>query len=284
MIEEAIESVLQQNYPHVEHIIVDGGSTDNTLAILKKYPHLKVLSEPDKNLYDGLNKGIRLAKGNIIGHLNSDDRFTPHCFKEIVHAFETAPECDSVCGGALIFETQQKTTTIIQRYESEKLKSLSLDNITMGMPIINARFFRKSVYEKIGLYDIRYKIAADREFLLRAYLALIKTHTINSTIYQYRQHPSSLTFNTIESKLPDLHPEYLDIIRRYHDDLNMPHEIRIACRNWHNWMAGYAVKQSFRQGSVQQAFKMIAKGIKFDIYFLPRYMHQLLKHRKTNGK
>ena len=79
-IEEAIKSVLNQDYPPVEHIIMDGGSTDGTLDILNSYSHLTVISQPDHGMYDAINKGIRMAKGNIIGIRNSDDYYEPNFF------------------------------------------------------------------------------------------------------------------------------------------------------------------------------------------------------------
>ena len=82
-IDEAIKSVLNQDYPHVEHIIIDGGSTDGTLDVLALYPNLKVISEPDQGIYDAINKGIRMAKGDIIGILNSDDYYEPNFFSEL---------------------------------------------------------------------------------------------------------------------------------------------------------------------------------------------------------
>ena len=72
-LEEAIESVRAQDFPDCEHLIVDGGSTDGTLEMLARHPHLRVVSEPDRGLYDALNKGLRLGSGEIVGLLNSDD-------------------------------------------------------------------------------------------------------------------------------------------------------------------------------------------------------------------
>lgn len=86
-IEECIQSALNQNYPFIEHIIVDGGSTDNTIDILKKYNHLIWVSEKDEGQADALNKGLKMAKGEIIGWINSDDYYLPGVFKSIANAF-----------------------------------------------------------------------------------------------------------------------------------------------------------------------------------------------------
>src|SRR5271156_6128755 len=77
----AIESVLAQNYPEFEHWIIDGGSSDGTLDVLKRYPHLNVLSEPDRGVYDAWNKGIVRATGVVLGFLNSDDQYAPGTFR-----------------------------------------------------------------------------------------------------------------------------------------------------------------------------------------------------------
>jgi glycosyltransferase involved in cell wall biosynthesis len=103
VIEQAIASVRCQNYPKVEHIIIDGGSKDGTLSVLEKYPDLRIISEPDQGLYDALNKGIRAAGGEVIGHLNSDDLYEVGALDKVVEAFRNHPEAEAVCGGAIVF-------------------------------------------------------------------------------------------------------------------------------------------------------------------------------------
>lgn len=284
MLEEAIESVLNQDYDNVEHIIIDGGSTDGTLELLKKYKHIKFISEPDKNLYDGLNKGIRLAKGDIIGHLNSDDCYEENCFSSIVAQFNGNPEKDSICGGASIFEVNhlsQKHTKAI--FNHSVYKDLRLDTITYGMPIINARFFRKAVYDRIGQYDIQYRIAADREFLLRAYVAGIKTLNLEKIIYHYRHHSGSLTINNIKTHLTDeLHPEYLKILSDYKKTTSLPKEVYKACRNWHTWMVGYNMSNYIRAFDLPASIRMIKKGYSEDRFFVLRFLLQKIRQKQLS--
>ena len=87
-IDENIQSVLTQNYPNFEHIIIDGGSIDGTVDILKKYSHLKWVSEPDRGQASALNKGFRMATGDVIGWLNSDDSYLPGTFEVVARAFD----------------------------------------------------------------------------------------------------------------------------------------------------------------------------------------------------
>ena len=87
----AIESVLAQNYPHFEHWIIDGGSSDGTHEVLKRYPHLNVLSEPDRGVYDAWNKGIDRADGDVIAILNSDDMYAAGAFHKCAGLFAASP-------------------------------------------------------------------------------------------------------------------------------------------------------------------------------------------------
>jgi glycosyltransferase involved in cell wall biosynthesis len=266
-IAEAVESVLRQDYPHIEHIIIDGGSTNGTLKMLYHYPHLRVVSEPDKNLYDGINKGIQLAKGDIIGHLNSDDLYADNVFGEIVRLFREHPETDSVCGRACAFEDDPdgRNRRVIHVYKEPENIIISLESVTLFPPIINAKFFCKSVYARAGLYNTSYSIAADREFLLRLAINGIKTVGFERIVYNYRQHPGTLTIGTSSSH---------HVFRRLNEDLLMSErflenyrsarEIRYPLRRWHTRTSLKLFFLLMSQKRHREGLSLAIKGFKYD--------------------
>lgn len=198
MIAGAIESVLAQQDPDVEHIVIDGGSTDGTLDVLAGYPHLVVVSEPDRNLYDALNKGIRLASGDIVGHLNSDDIYAPGTFAAVRQAFANHPEAEAVCGNAHVSEGE----TVMLDCSDDFCRELTPRNALLGLPIINARFFLRRAYDRIGLYSLDYPLVSDRDFLLRAALGGIRSIGIDTLFMVYQMHPGSATFtNSLRSRV-----------------------------------------------------------------------------------
>ena len=194
MIAQAIESVLEQNYLQIEHIIIDGGSTDGTLDVLGRYPDLKVISEPDHGMYDALNKGLKLAQGEIVGFLNTDDLYAPNMFKDIAACFADAA-IEAVAGKAEVFCTTEsgefETISDIVPAIPENL----LEQVVLAAPGFNAWFFRRSVFERIGAFDAGYRISGDREFMIRLAFARILYARTDSLIYQYRRHAGALTFN-----------------------------------------------------------------------------------------
>ena len=263
-IEEAIQSVLNQDYLEVEHIVVDGGSTDGTLEILSRYEHLKVISEPDQGLYDGLNKGILLSKGDVIGHLNSDDLYAENVFGEIMRLFESDPELEGVFGGAIVFEEfEDGSRKTIAEYCSDDLTRLSLDNITLGNPIINARFFRRSVHDRVGLYETKYKIAADREFLLRVALGNIKWASVNRVVYLYRQHSGSLTFNPKSPFVIRRYEEYVDIAERYLEGSVPCNELATKCLLWHTRETMEGALRTIKRRDIGKAMEYASRGCKY---------------------
>ena len=195
-ISAAIESVLAQNYPDFEHWIIDGGSSDGTLAFLSQYPHLKVLSEPDLGVYDAWNKGIDRAEGDLISILNSDDVYAPGAFNSCAKIVAASPSVPVVSGGCQIYRIGRRGNEILMHcYQDPRRYRLSLRSATVGLPIINSRFFRRSLFDKLGRFDLTYAVASDREFLIRASLAGIKDVCTSEIYYRYLWHPGSLTMN-----------------------------------------------------------------------------------------
>lgn len=164
-----VESVLNQSYPDIEYIIVDGGSVDGTIDLIKHIEpkfsrRLKWVSEPDKGIYDAMNKGIRMASGDVIGILNSDDFFSDNeVVAKIVEAFEKT-SVDAVYGDVRFVSPNNLHKTV--RYYSSKIFSLNLFRFGF-MPAHPSFYTYRKNYDTLGLYRIDYKIAADYELLIR---------------------------------------------------------------------------------------------------------------------
>ena len=177
---DTIESVLSQTYSDFEHLIVDGGSKDNTLEIIKEYEpkyngRLRWISEPDRGLYDAMNKGIRMASGDVVGILNSDDFYTTDKILEILSSALEKSGADAVYGD-IHFVNDDDLDRCVRYYSSKGFRRWKM---RMGwMPAHPSFYCRRSVYEKYGTFDIDFRIGADFENLLR----LIFVNRI-STVY-----------------------------------------------------------------------------------------------------
>lgn len=165
---DTLRSINIQSYRDIEHIIIDGGSTDDTMAIVGRLGErvAKSVSEPDDGIYDAFNKGISLATGEIIGILNSDDTYaSPLAVEKAMSAFED-PSIEA-CYSDLVYVRRDNPTKIHRHWKSVQLTSELLD---IGLvPAHPTLFLRQSVYERAGGFDQRYGIAADYEFMLRIF-------------------------------------------------------------------------------------------------------------------
>jgi glycosyltransferase involved in cell wall biosynthesis len=176
-IRDTLESVNAQTYPDIEHIIVDGASKDNTLDLVKKYGKRVslIISEPDKGIYDAMNKGIKAATGDVIGILNSDDFFTSDdVISAIVFAFENN-DIDAVYGDVHYVNPENLNKCV--RYYSSAVFKPSLFKFGL-MPAHPSFYVKRSCYEKYGVYSLDYQIASDFDLLIR----FLYTHKIK---YRY---------------------------------------------------------------------------------------------------
>ncbi|MCE5344867.1 MAG: glycosyltransferase [Bacteroidales bacterium] len=163
---DTIKSVLNQNYPHIEYIIIDNASYDGTTEIVSSFGKSisKFISEPDNGTYDAINKGIRLASGDIIGILNSDDFFYDNnVIERVALAFEEN-EIDAAFGDVQ-FVDPEKTSKIVRYYSS---KHFNPAKFKFGfMPAHPSFYVKRELFDKLGYYKTDYKIAADYELLIR---------------------------------------------------------------------------------------------------------------------
>jgi glycosyltransferase len=164
-IKDTLDSIRSQSYSHIEQIIIDGLSKDDTLGIVKTYPHIsQCISEKDNGIYDAMNKGIILATGDIIGILNSDDFYADEQVLEKVAKAFAETGCDAVYGD-LQYVDATDTRKIIRLWKSGNYQP---GDFKWGwMPPHPAFFVRKQLYEKFGNFNLKMKTAADYELMLR---------------------------------------------------------------------------------------------------------------------
>lgn len=164
-LQDCLQSVASQTHPSIEHLIIDGASKDETVAVANAFPHIStIVSERDGGIYDAMNKGIALAKGEIIGILNSDDFYVDeHVIADVINLFQSN-ECDIVYAD-LQYVDRLDTQKVVRTWKSGLMHAKSF--LFGWMPPHPTLFVRRNVYERFGAFNIDLKSAADYEFMLR---------------------------------------------------------------------------------------------------------------------
>lgn len=187
-LESCMHSVLSQDYPNIEYLIVDGGSTDNSLKKIKQkasqYSHIKWVSSPDQGIYDALNKGIDMATGDVIGFLHADDLLaSPQCISEIAAAFEQYG-VDGVYGDLHYVEAHRPKKRV-RNWQSSDFNPKLLKR--GWMPPHPTLYLKAAVYQEYGYFDISYKIASDYEFIIRIFKQEnLRFHYLPQTLVKMR--------------------------------------------------------------------------------------------------
>lgn len=206
-IENCIESVKKQT-ENVEHIVVDGGSRDDTLEVLKRYPDIKSISEPDNGMYDAINKGIKIANGEIISYLNADDRYKPDTIYKVIDAFNNRPDVYFVYGGCTYIDRREKKLCTFKPLPYSNKLFRNMKRICWSQPSF---FWRRSLHDKIGYFDSSLKYCADYAFFLSLILNNFQGLRINSPLSLFMIHVDSLGIKTKKEMLK----EYKEIELRY---------------------------------------------------------------------
>ena len=255
-IEETLLSVKGQDYANLEHIVIDGGSTDGTVGILRRYEeeyNLRWVSEPDEGQSDGINKGFRMAGGEIIGWLNSDDTYMPGAVSTAVECLMEHPEAGWVHGdGYWIDEHSQ----VLDTWEStpSTLKKLLCNSYSIVQPTV---FFRKGLLRDTGYLDLKLDYVMDVDFFYR--LALVSRSCYTPQVLATRRlHDQAKT----KANKTDFIPDRFAMLDKLFERSDLPKEIRqvedkVYSRN--HLMAGF---WAFVAGDVRASRRHLWRGIK----------------------
>ncbi len=221
-IADCIESVRSQTLKDVEHIIIDGGSTDGTLDVIEQYADClaKVVSEPDQGLFFAVNKGLRLATGEVVGILNADDMYASPEVLSLV-AQKLSETGAATCYGDLLYVQPGDTSRVVRYWRSGTVRRWSF---RLGwMPPHPTFFVRRHVYERSGLFNTDFRIAADYELMLRflekhrvstAYVpeVLVKMRTGGQSNGRWRNMPRKSAEDYLARKVNGLRPRAVTIL------------------------------------------------------------------------
>lgn len=221
-IETCIKSVLNQTYPTVEHVIVDAGSTDGTLDILKsyrdKYPaRVRFISEPDNGPGDGWNKGLKMANGDIFGCLGYDDLYLPDTIETVIDFFYSNPDAHFVHGDCDIINAAGE---IIKEHKTETFDYMAFANTARHISTISA-FYKREVMEKIGWLD---SSGDDFDVMLRI-ARKYTIHRVEKTLSKLRVHESYFNSQDFKKRSNAYHQTYL-VSRKYGGQVFSPLAMR----------------------------------------------------------
>jgi len=213
---QAIESVLSQNYTNFELVIVDDGSTDNTKEVVLQYndDRIKYIYKENGGVSSARNRAIIQSKGQYIMPLDADDMMAPYFITLHLQEFEKHPEADLVYCDVLLIDADGKPITVMKKPEYQNRRHLIRDLFRQGHPIIPFRLgLRRSVFDKIGLYDESLAVAEDYDMIRRFVRAGLKEHHLRQTLHLRRMYPESLSRTTNLDRTRS----HFEVIKRFTD-------------------------------------------------------------------
>ncbi|MGH9628378.1 MAG: glycosyltransferase family 2 protein [Bryobacteraceae bacterium] len=261
---ETIESVLSQDYPHIEYIVMDGGSTDGTVDLLRKYEgRLRYLSEPDKGQGDAVNRGFRLSEGQIFTFLNADDTYLPGAVSAAVRAFEAHPQAGVVYGDA--YHVKEGGEIIgpypTQAFDPERFRT----QCYICQP---ASFLQRDVFERAGMLNPELHFALDYDLWIRI-SRLAPMRKIDEYLATSRMHENNKTLG----QLPRVFEEVFGVLKKHYGYIPA------------NWMYGYGSYRASGQSPALSVPRPTAAGLALTVllgsYYNKRHLLRYWKDLYT---
>jgi glycosyltransferase involved in cell wall biosynthesis len=210
---ETLESVRSQGYPQVEHIVIDGGSTDRTVELLDSMPHVRWISEPDRGRVDAANKGLGMATGDVIAWLNADDRYEPGALHAVGRALAENPHAAWVTGYCRIIDGRgREIRRAVTSYKNFLLRRWSVGlYLTQNFVSDPATFVRRSALEEVGVLDPRYERSHDYDLWLRVARRFGSPVVLRRYLAGFRMAEGTLSMGGFE----DQFAEHLEVARAH---------------------------------------------------------------------
>ena len=213
-IEDAIRSVAQQQSVQVEHVVVDGASSDNTVAILQRYPQVRWTSEPDDGQSDAINKGFLRATGDLMGWLNADDYYLPGGLEAIARAAEEHPEADVIYGDCVFVDGDGR---LVRSKVEHDFDPAILMYFGCYIPS-TATFFRRRVIESGLLLDCEYRVSMDFEYFARLAHTGCQFHYVPRFVAAFRWHENNISLSQAARRAVERRQVQLRFGVRHHSD------------------------------------------------------------------
>ena len=192
-LEACIRSVQAQTYERVEHIIMDGGSTDETAEVVARYPDVIFHSAPDEGMYDALNRGLERASGEIVATLNTDDAYEREAIAAVVAHFTRHPGTDVVFGDALFVDDNDRAAYTYRGLPFSWIRYVSMGASSLVTPAV---FWKRALHTRLGMFDTSYRMGADFDFFAR--FRGVEVRHLNRILVRFRLHGQALSYRQVE--------------------------------------------------------------------------------------
>lgn len=233
-LEEAITSVPRHESDDVEHIVVYDGVGRIAGELREKYRWLHIVQGPARGATAATAKAIALSSGDFIFQLNSDDRMLPGSISALVSAASRRPDVEIWTGGTRIFkQAPDGREQTVRTLDDDEMTALTLLNVLDDLPLMTARFVRRSLYERVGGIDERFSACSDREFAIRTILAGAVEAPLKVRVSELRLHDESYTIRRPGQWVPTYLTQHIKIAVHHMSDKGLPERVRAEFRDWH---------------------------------------------------